>query len=215
MKLSSQFPVPAPPERAFELFLNPEVMRGCIPGCAELVRVDDVSFRGRLVNVIAHVRFDAGFSVTMTSVEPPSKVVALLKGEDHRLGSSIKMDAVLTLDPNGSGSTVGYEMELALWGKLGRLGEPIVRKRTTEVEKQFVSAFSEACGGAPVPAAASAELTAASSRSLDGQPVAVSAGVGGAAASAAGQPRPRGPWARLMTWFRRRRRTERRQAGRP
>lgn len=219
MKLASQFPVPAPPERAFELFLNPDVMRTCIPGCEELVRVDDVTFRGRLVNVIAHVRFNAGFSVTMTAVEPPAKVVAVLKGEDHRLGSSIKMDAVLTLEPDGRGSIVGYEMELALWGKLGRLGEPIVRKRTAEVEKQFVRAFAEACGGAPVPATASAASSAtgssaaaspAASHRLAAVPSPAPADGAGAGNPA---PRAHGRWARLVAWFRRRRRAGHQRAG--
>jgi hypothetical protein len=42
-------------------------------------------------------------------------------------------------------------MDMALWGKLGRLGESIFRRRTAEVEKQFVAAFSQACtSGLPV-----------------------------------------------------------------
>ena len=32
-----------------------------------------------------------------------------------------------------------------MWGKLGRMGESIFRRRTAEVEKQFVEAFTRAC----------------------------------------------------------------------
>lgn len=196
MRLSSRFPVPAPPDRAFGLLMDPAVVRSCIPGCEELTRVDDTTFQGRLVNVIAHVRFNAGFSVTMTSVEPPSKVVAVLTGEDHRLGSSIKMDAVLSVEPDPAGSIVGYEMEMALWGKLGRLGESIVRKRTAEVEKQFVAAFSAACAAQEAPVPAPTEPAAAARTGHDPQ------------------PGPRGWWARLVDRLRRRW-FGRRHAGRP
>lgn len=149
MKLSSQFTVPAEPERVFSLFLDADVMRDSIPGCAELVRTDDETYRGRLENVVAHVRFNAGFSATIVSMDAPRQVKALLTGEDRRLGSSIKIDATLSVQPDAAGSLVGYEMEMALWGKIGRLGEAIVRRRSVEIERQFVERFSAACADIP------------------------------------------------------------------
>ena len=153
MKLESEFSVPAHPSTVFKLFFDPEVMRGCIPGCEELVRVDDTTYTGRLVNEVAHVRFSAGFSATIQSIDESDEVktvTALLKGEDRRLGSSIKIDARLTVRPGGDdASVIGYRMDMALWGKLGRLGEPIIRRRSREVELEFARSLAIACG-APV-----------------------------------------------------------------
>ncbi|HEY0450304.1 CoxG family protein [Actinophytocola sp.] len=155
MKLASEFSVPAAPDKVFPLFFDPETMRGCIPGCEELERVDEKNYRGRLVNEVAHVRFSAGFSAAIASVTDDAgdkQVTAVLKGEDRKLGSSIKIDARLTVRPTGAGrdaSVVGYEMDMALWGKLGRLGEPIIRRRSREVELEFARSLAIACG-APV-----------------------------------------------------------------
>ncbi|TDV41096.1 CoxG family protein [Actinophytocola oryzae] len=148
MKLASEFSVPAAPATVFPLFFDPEVMRGLIPGCEELVRVDDRTYRGRLVNEVAHVRFAAGFSAAVQSVtdEETKEVTAVLKGEDRRLGSSIKIDARLSVRPDGDASVIGYEMDMALWGKLGRLGEPIIRRRSREVELEFARSLAAACG---------------------------------------------------------------------
>lgn len=148
MKLASEFSVPAPPDTVFKVFFDPEVMRGCIPGCEELVRVDEKTYRGRLVNEVAHVRFSAGFSASIQSItdEDVKEVTAVLKGEDRRLGSSIKIDARLTVRPDGDASLIGYEMDMALWGKLGRLGEPIIRRRSREVELEFARSLAIACG---------------------------------------------------------------------
>jgi carbon monoxide dehydrogenase subunit G len=153
MQLGSSFRVPADPDTVFQKFLDAPTMQSCIPGCEELVRTDDTHFRGRLINQIAHVKFDAAFSAEITELDPPRQVVALLKGEDMRLGSSLKLNATLTVRPDGDGSEVSYAMDMALWGKLGRLGESIFRRRTAEVEKQFVAAFSQACA-AELPAVA-------------------------------------------------------------
>ena len=154
MKLGSSFEVPAERSRVFTHFLDPDSMRACIPGCTELERVDETHYRGRLVNEVAHVRFSAGFSAEITEMREPEEVRAVLKGEDKRLGSSIRIDALLSVRPDGTASTVAYDLDLAIRGKIGRLGESIVRRRSTEVERQFVETFTRVCAGEPVPAGA-------------------------------------------------------------
>lgn len=152
MKLGSSFVVPAGPSRVFEHFLDPRSMRASIPGCAELERVDGAHYRGRLENEIAHVRFSAGFACEITELREPEQVRAVLKGEDHKLGSSIKIDALLAVRPDDTedgSSRVDYSMDVALWGKIGRMGESIVRRRSQEVERQFVTLFSEICASGP------------------------------------------------------------------
>jgi carbon monoxide dehydrogenase subunit G len=160
MQLGSTFRVPADPVTVFEKFLDAPTMQACIPGCEELVRTDETHFSGRLVNTIAHVRFNAAFSAEIEELDPPREVRAVLKGEDMKLGSSLKLNATLTVRPDGDGSTVSYAMDMALWGKLGRMGESIFRRRTAEVERQFVAAFSEACTRG-VPLAAPVEVVPA------------------------------------------------------
>lgn len=169
MKLESEFSVPAHPSTVFKLFFDPEVMRGCIPGCEELVRVDDTTYTGRLVNEVAHVRFSAGFSAAIRSIDEAGEVktvTALLKGEDRRLGSSIKIDATLSVRPDGDdASVIAYRMDMALWGKLGRLGEPIIRRRSREVELEFARSLAIACGAPPEALPATKKSAKASQKS--------------------------------------------------
>lgn len=157
MKLASHFDVPAAPDKVVALFFDPATMRACLPGCEELEQIDDKTYRGTLVNEVAHVKFKAGFSAEITSVDETadapgvSVVNAILKGEDRRLGSTIKIDARMTIEPVGQDSRVTYELEMAMWGKLGRLGESVIRRRSVEVEKQFVEALTAVCAGKPIP----------------------------------------------------------------
>ncbi|HEY1819094.1 MAG TPA: SRPBCC domain-containing protein [Trebonia sp.] len=164
MKIGSTLTIPAEPNQVFERFLDPDTMRACIPGCTELERLDDKHYRGLLVNEIAHVRFSASFAAEITEMQPPSLVRAVLTGEDRRLGSSLKINATLEVTPDGDQSKVSYEMDVALWGKLGRLGEPIVRRRSIEVERQFSAAFADAVLGKTPATAPPAALSAARPR---------------------------------------------------
>jgi len=150
MKLASSFPVPAARDRVFAHFLDPDSMRACVPGCVELVRVDETHYEGRLVNEISHVRFSAGFTAEITELSAPAEVRALLRGEDRKLGSSIKVDATLAVRDEGPASSlVEFGLDLALWGKIGRMGESIVRRRSEEVQRQFVADFSRVCAAGP------------------------------------------------------------------
>jgi carbon monoxide dehydrogenase subunit G len=144
MRIASSFVVPAPPERVYGTFFDPELMQGCIPGCTELVQLDERHYRGRLSNQVAHVRFTAGFTAEVVETDAPRRVRAVLSGEDRRIASSIKVDASLQIAPHDDGSAVDYVMEMALWGRIGRLGEALVRRRTAEVEQQFVESFTAA-----------------------------------------------------------------------
>jgi uncharacterized protein len=144
MKLESSFVVPAPSGQVMPLLLDAPTMEACIPGCTELVQVDEANYTGRLVNEVAHVRFNAAFSAEITERDE-REIRAILRGEDKKLASSLKLDATLVVLPNGDSSLVSYSIEMAMWGKLGRLGESIFRRRTAEVEKQFVETFTKAC----------------------------------------------------------------------
>ncbi|WP_328784820.1 SRPBCC domain-containing protein [Streptomyces canus] len=165
MKLASSFTIPAAADKVMTLFLDPTTMRSCIPGCEDLVQTDETHYKGSLVNEVAHVRFKAGFAAEITSMtrpedtSKPTVVKAVLRGEDRRLGSTIRIDATLTVTPLAAGdggetgevSEVSYEFELGIRGKLGRVGEAVVRKRTAEVEKHFAEALTAICTGRPVP----------------------------------------------------------------
>jgi uncharacterized protein len=195
MQLGSTFFVPANPSTVFERFLDPNTMRDCIPGCEELARTDETHYSGRLVNQVAHVRFNASFTLEITHMDRPREIKAVLKGEDNRLASSLKVDATLLVEPDGDGSSkLKYTMDLALWGKLGRMGESIFRHRTAEVEREFVKRFSEAC------APNASRGTTAAQTTRGGH-------VAGAATTPAVVNNVRLPWwRRLMAWLGRGRR---------
>lgn len=190
MRIGSTLTIPAEPIRVFERFLDPDTMQACIPGCAELEQLDDKHYRGLLVNEIAHVRFSASFAAEITEIDPPGLVRAVLTGEDRKLGSSIKINATLQVAPEGGTSRVAYEMDIALWGKLGRLGEPIVRRRSAEVERQFSAAFADAVlGRTPVVTAPAAKPIASSGGSALALAAPPAPAPAPAAAGRAGRPR--------------------------
>jgi hypothetical protein len=77
-------------------------------------------------------------------------------------------------------------MEMAMWGKLGRMGESIFRRRTAEVERQFVDAFTLACEAEPP---------------REGPPVAVRHRAATTSTAPPASRRPPSWWRRVLAWF--------------
>lgn len=152
MHIASEFVVQAEPDHVFETLLNPLVMRDCIPGCTELLKTDETHYGGKLTDEIAHVKFNANFVAELTELNQPKNIKVVLSGDDHKLATSISVVISLEVDSHDSGSKVRYDMDLAIRGRLGRLGEPIIRRRSAEVERDFVAALTQAVQSSTVSA---------------------------------------------------------------
>lgn len=87
MKLASSFLVPGSPDKVLNSFLDPAIMQVCLPGCEEVKQVDDNTYRGSLVNEVAHVKFKATFIAEITERDipedtaKPAMIKAVLKGK--------------------------------------------------------------------------------------------------------------------------------------
>jgi uncharacterized protein len=138
MKITSQFSVPVRRETVWEALLDPAVLLESIPGCEDLQAVDATHFRARLVTSIAHIQFGAGIEATITESVPPERLSALIEGEDSRIASAVRVDAALVLEEQAVSETVvSYTLDVALRGRLGRLGEPIFRRKSRDMETEF------------------------------------------------------------------------------
>ena len=51
------------------------------------------------------------------------------------------------LAPDNGGTKVSYEIDAALTGKLGSLGQPVLRAKAKEMERQFAARLRAAFAG--------------------------------------------------------------------
>jgi uncharacterized protein len=142
MRITSQFSVSARRGVVWQALLDPAVLLESIPGCEDLVVLDDSRFRGRLVTSVAHVHLAVGITATISERVPPERLTAVIEGEDTLLASALRVDAALTLaEEPGAETTVSYTLDVALRGRLGRLGEPIFRRKARDMEAEFAQRF--------------------------------------------------------------------------
>ena len=151
MRIASSFLVPAAPERAWALLLDPETLLASVPGCESIARISDTEYRARLAVKVSYITFSADTETVITRCEPPHRLEATTRGENASLGSSLRVESRLELAPAAEHTRVRCEMDVSLWGRLGALGESVFRGKATEVAAEFarrLAARVEAHGGA-------------------------------------------------------------------
>lgn len=145
MIVSQEFTLNAPRERVWEFFLDVPRSSACMPGVADVSQVAEDTYRGRVQVKVGPLR--AGFTVTVTLVEvhPCDRLVLHVQGDDRATGSLVQATVTARLVPKGEHETVvGYEMDLAIRGALGRFGGTVIQDLAGKMAEQFAACVERA-----------------------------------------------------------------------
>ena len=152
MNFTGTIEVPAPRDAVFAKLDDLRFFASCIEGVQDLVEVDPTHFTAVLETRIAYIRFKFAISVEIVERVSPTRIVARSEGTPMgvvgRLSATSKADLT---EANGV-TSIAYDMEVALTGKLGSLGQPVLKSKAKELERQFATnlkaAFAPTSSGA-------------------------------------------------------------------
>ena len=151
MKFAGEFQVPAPREAVYERLNDAQFFASCIEGVGDLVEVDKAHYTATLETRIAYIKFRFAVSVEFVEKVAPEKIVAKAEGTPLGIVGRLTSTASASLAEAGGATTVSYEIDVALAGKLGSIGQPVLRAKAKDMEKQFAqklqAAFPSAEGG--------------------------------------------------------------------
>jgi hypothetical protein len=138
MKFTGEFVVAADQTTVFDKLNDPEFFASCLEGVQELQEVDPTHYAATLETRIAYMKFRFAISVEIEGKERPNRVVA--KGEGKLMGvvGRLTATAEANLDTTPDGTRVHYAIDVALTGKLGAIGQPVLKSKAKDMERQFV-----------------------------------------------------------------------------
>jgi carbon monoxide dehydrogenase subunit G len=99
------------------------------------------------------MKFSFKVIVEMTRADPPNEIEAKVEGTPLGVAGRLTATSMTRLTDVGEGTQIAYEVEAALTGKLGSLGQPVLRSKAREMEKQFATRMSAAFQATPTGAA--------------------------------------------------------------
>jgi carbon monoxide dehydrogenase subunit G len=148
--IEERFTVQAPPEAVWDFLLDPRRLAPCIPGCEGLEVLDERTYRVRLTVKVGFLATTQDVRMTLVEAEAPRRLVAEGRGEDARLGSQVDVRTTLELTAAESGATtVGYRSDVKVLGRLGGVGDAVMKVKARELAGLFAGRVRAAIEGAP------------------------------------------------------------------
>jgi len=141
MLIEEKFTVKAPREKVWAFLMNPNASGPCVPGCEKIEVLDDKTYRVTVKVKIAFVSLAFNMMVKISEMNPPSHLETLATGEESGMASNIKAKNVLDLISLSEFETeVSYRSEVSLFGKLGTMGQSVVKGKAKQLAREFAEA---------------------------------------------------------------------------
>lgn len=139
MKIDGELTVKAPQADVYEAVQDARFFASCIDGVQDLTEVDPTHYDAVFETRVAYMKFRFKVSVEVVRKEAPSLMEAKIEGTPLGVVGRITATALTRLSQVGEDTKIEYEIEANITGKLGSLGQPVMKSKAKELEKQFAS----------------------------------------------------------------------------
>ena len=144
MKFSGEITVKAPRAAVFEALRDARFFASCIEGVRDLAEIGPDRYAAVFETKVAYMKFSFKVTVEMTRADPPNEIEAKAEGAPLGVAGRLTATSVTRLTEVGDETQIAYEVDAVLTGKLGSLGQPVLRSKAREMEKQFAARMSAA-----------------------------------------------------------------------
>ena len=148
MNVSGEFTVNAPRDVVYKTLRDASSFVRFVDGVQDLKEIDPTHYEAVFETRVAYLKFKFAVTVEVTRAEEPSEIEAKIEGTPLGIVGRLTASSVTRLADDGAGTKVSYEIEAALTGKLGSLGQPVLRAKAKEMERQFAQRLRAAFAGA-------------------------------------------------------------------
>jgi carbon monoxide dehydrogenase subunit G len=139
MKISNEFTVHTPIDRAWRMLTDLEGIAPCMPG-AQLTGVDGDVYQGKVkVKVGPVVSEFAGTARFAERDDSAYRGVIDAKGRDARSAGNASALVTAVLRPEGESTTVTVDTDLKISGKLAQFGSGMIKEVSAKLLAQFVT----------------------------------------------------------------------------
>ena len=137
LKFAGEIKVAAPREAVFKALADAPFFASCIEGVRDLKSIDATHFDAVMETRIAYMRFNFKVAVEMSRLAPPEEIEAKVEGTPLGVVGRLTAIASTRLVEDGAETVIRYAIDATLTGKLGSMGQPVLKSKAKDMEKQF------------------------------------------------------------------------------
>ena len=146
MNFAGDITVAAPQDAVFKALSDAPFFASCIEGVRNLEAIDATHFSAILETHVAYLRFKFKAEVELTQLSPPELIEAKVEGTPFGIVGRLTAITTTRLSETSGQTTIHYSVDATITGKLGSMGQPVLKAKTKDMEKHFterlVAAFA-------------------------------------------------------------------------
>ena len=154
IELERDIRLPVTPEEAWRTLWNIPALAACIPGCEDVQEIEARHrYRATVRDRVGPFKVTIPLDVAVDSIDEGRGLSATASGRDSILGSPVKVELTVTLEPIDRGTSFSLRGTAQVGGKLAALGQAVTQRKTRDTLDRFVTNLERLLEG-PTDAAA-------------------------------------------------------------
>ncbi len=145
MKIEGSHDIPAPRQKVWDAFLNPEVLRQAIPGCEKLEALGNDEYKATMKVGVAAVKGTFEGKVRLFDKKPPESYRLAVEGSGGP--GFIRGETVISLSDADGGTRVSYTADVQVGGLIAGVGQRMMGGVSKMMADQFFNKMGDLLKG--------------------------------------------------------------------
>ena len=137
MDITGSYTFNAPPERVWQLLMDPDVIASCIPGCDRFEPDGEDRYRARLTVALAAITGSYDGTIALRDKVPHTSYRLIADGQGKP--GFVKGDSAISLRADGAATVVDVKGTVQTGGAIARLGQRLMNGVAKMMMDRFFS----------------------------------------------------------------------------
>ena len=149
MKLENSCIVPASRQETWDFLSDVATAALCVPGVEDVIADGEGCYKGTLKARVGPMGISLSGTVRVEERnEAEGRARYVVEASDRRLGGGVKTEMTVRLNSSSPAETaLLIETDTTFMGRLGELGQPVIRRKAQSTIEEFARNLSRALSG--------------------------------------------------------------------
>jgi uncharacterized protein len=141
MKIEGSADIPAPREKVWEAFLDPNILAQALPGCEKLEAIGPNEYKATMKVGVAAIKGTFEGKVKLSNLEPPNRYRMAVEGSGGP--GFVRGEAGMQMSDVDGGTKVSYDADVQVGGLIASVGQRMLGGVTKMMLDQFFTKMTE------------------------------------------------------------------------
>jgi hypothetical protein len=147
MKIEGSADIPAPREKVWAAFLDPNILAQALPGCEKLEAIGPNEYKATMKVGVAAIKGTFEGKVKLSDLEPPNRYRMAVEGSGGP--GFVRGEAGMQMSDVDGGTKVSYDADVQVGGLIASVGQRMLGGVTKMMLDQFFTKMTELLASKP------------------------------------------------------------------